>query len=258
MAKTKIMCQIKKGDNYLKVQPHEMDELPNLFALVDKERPYYIELSQVLPSRTYSQVKTIHALVKLIWKVLNPDQKRNPTKHEHDDMYIACKMQFADKKKSPLDKDQFIPVSLRDCDVDSACRFIQNLMNLITDSCDLNTGEQMEVRELFHKWTAWRSGLEYDPLDDCTEAEWRATRKFSDASGKPFVDGRPELCHIVPRGADKAHEKCAWNWLALTHEEHMLQHDSWGKFLDKYPHLEGRVRRARGMAGKLDNSQYTT
>jgi hypothetical protein len=45
----------------------------------------------------------------------------------------------------------------------------------------------------------------------------------------------------------------AWNWIALLPEEHEAQHRTgWDGFLDIYPHLRGRVRRARNLAGKLE------
>jgi hypothetical protein len=45
----------------------------------------------------------------------------------------------------------------------------------------------------------------------------------------------------------------SWNWIALTPEEHADQHQrGWDGFLQIYPHLCGRVERARRLAGKLE------
>jgi len=44
-----------------------------------------------------------------------------------------------------------------------------------------------------------------------------------------------------------------WNWIALLPEEHEQQHrQGWDKFLQIYPHLQGRVNRARSLARKLE------
>jgi hypothetical protein len=107
-------------------------------------------------------------------------------------------------------------------------------------------------------WEEWRGTLENDPVDyadlECTrflsEEEWREKHPYSEASGK---GGNIEQAHIVSRGADAPDIEKAWNWIALLHEEHMQQHQiGWDGFLQIYPHLRGRVNRARNLAGKLE------
>jgi hypothetical protein len=116
---------------------------------------------------------------------------------------------------------------------------------------------QATVRDVFWEWEQWRGGLDNDPLDyadeECkvpaTLAEWKKRHKVSDASG---VGGALERAHIVSRGSDHADIEEPFNWLALTHDEHMFQHSyGWDAFLREWPHLKGRVDRAREMAGKL-------
>ena len=79
--------------------------------------------------------------------------------------------------------------------------------------------------------------------------EFRQRHPISFASG---VGGALELAHIVSRGADEIHRDCCWNTMMLTPEEHRKQHQvGWNEFLKIYPHLRGRVERARRIAGKL-------
>jgi hypothetical protein len=114
------------------------------------------------------------------------------------------------------------------------------------------------VEEVLQEWEAWRGGLEKDCADyadtrqtvELTEAEWRGKHAYSEASGR---GGAIVRAHIVSRGSDAADIERAWNWVALLPEEHEKQHRlGWDRFLDIYPHLRGRVERARNLAGKLD------
>jgi hypothetical protein len=80
--------------------------------------------------------------------------------------------------------------------------------------------------------------------------EWRERHPYSEASGRT---GDIVRAHIVSRGSDAADIEKTWNWIALLHEEHMQQHQiGWDAFLQIYPHLRGRVDRARRLAGKFD------
>jgi hypothetical protein len=114
------------------------------------------------------------------------------------------------------------------------------------------------VQEVLEEWEAWRGGLETDCTDytdreqtrTLAEEEWRAKRVYSEASGR---GGPIERAHIVSRGADAADIEMSWNWIALTPDEHVDQHRrGWDEFLRIYPHLRGRVERARRLAGKLE------
>jgi hypothetical protein len=82
-----------------------------------------------------------------------------------------------------------------------------------------------------------------------SESEWREKYTYSQASGKQGLIVR---AHIVSRGSDGRDVESSWNWLSLTYEEHEEQHRlGWDIFLSIYPHLRGRVNRARNLAGKL-------
>jgi hypothetical protein len=114
------------------------------------------------------------------------------------------------------------------------------------------------VIDVLQEWEEWRGNLEVDPVDysdlACTrlltEAEWREKHRVSEASGR---SGDIIRAHIVSRGSDMADIEMSWNWIALTPDEHAEQHRrGWDEFLQIYPHLRGRVERARRLAGKLE------
>jgi hypothetical protein len=124
--------------------------------------------------------------------------------------------------------------------------------------CSLDHDTQSQVIDVLQEWEEWRGSIEIDPMDysdhECTrlltEEEWREKHQVSEASGR---GGDIVRAHIVSRGADAADIEKAWNWTALLHEEHLEQHRlGWDQFLQIYPHLRGRVGRARKLAGKLD------
>jgi hypothetical protein len=131
------------------------------------------------------------------------------------------------------------------------------LYHLATE-CDLSYKTQTTVQEVLQEWEEWRGGLETDFSDYAdreqtkmiTEEQWRNKHVYSEASGR----GGPIVrAHIVSRGSDAADIEASWNWIALTPEEHAAQHQSgWNDFLSVYPHLRGRVARARKLAGKKE------
>jgi hypothetical protein len=117
---------------------------------------------------------------------------------------------------------------------------------------------QTTVQDVLQEWENWRGGMEKDHTDYAddeqtemlTEIEWRRKHAYSDASGR---GGTIVRAHIVSRGADAADIEASWNWMALLPEEHEQQHRlGWAGFLSIYPHLMGRVERARNLAGKLE------
>jgi hypothetical protein len=150
------------------------------------------------------------------------------------------------------------PVHISESNSIEGARFIDGLLYHLATECDLEYGTQVTVQSVLQEWEEWRGSLEVDPVDyrdiACTdlmpEAEWRRKHPYSEASGK---GGNIVRAHIVSRGADASDVEKTWNWIALLHEEHMEQHRiGWDKFLQIYPHLRGRVDRARRLAGKME------
>jgi hypothetical protein len=148
------------------------------------------------------------------------------------------------------------PIHISESNSAEGARFIDGLLYHLATKCDLEYGTQTTVQDILQQWEEWRGTLDIDPLDytniECTDLipleEWRKKHPYSEASGR---GGNIVRAHIVSRGADAPDIEKAWNWIALLWEEHEQQHQiGWDNFLQIYPHLRGRVGRARKLAGK--------
>ena len=207
-------------------------------------------------NKSYQQVKTAWALISIIFEAMN---FRKPSDSELHQLHDELLKQYSDTRPSLLHPAETVPVSIREMKKYELSKFIQSLVNELAMYCELTNAEQMTAQEVFCEWKNYLSNLDPDPtdLDDNGDflsiEEWRDQHLVSFASGKTATDEMQlDLAHIVTRGSDEAHRDCCWNVMMLTHEEHMKQHEiGWDEFLETYPHLRGRVERARRMAGKL-------
>jgi hypothetical protein len=219
----------------------------------NKEFYFQLELDLRYQKRTFKQNSSVWVLVTAIFESM---EGRLPDEDEKYGLYLDLLEQYADK--IPNRFGGLRPIHISEANSMEGARFIDGLLYHLATMCDLNMDTQSTVVDIMFQWEEWRGGLEIDPVDysdlGCTmlltEAEWRQKHTVSEASGK---GGRIELAHIVSRGADAPDIEKAWNWMALLHEEHMQQHQvGWDRFLQIYPHLRGRVERARNLAGKLE------
>jgi len=220
-----------------------------------KEFYLLIEFNLEHQKRTFKQNSTVWKLVEAIWLSMEKDP---PTEEEKYSLYLDLLDAYADKVKNKI-TGELRPVHISESNSIEGARFIDGLLyHLTTVVGGLEYNVQSTVIDVLYEWEKWRGGLEIDPTDysdlECsnllTEAEWRERHRVSEASGQ---GGTIERCHIVSRGADTADIEKSWNWLALTHEEHRMQHQrGWDEFLRIYPHLKGRVDRARRLAQKLE------
>lgn len=232
------------------------EALLKVFTDTNKENYLTVELKNTKATKTYSQLKTVWALMSIMFESLN---YRKPTKNELDEFHTELLNEYSDRKPSLLHEDKTVPVTLREMTSQQLSSFIQTLIRILAEDCELNYAEQMSVRELFCEWENYLSSLEQDFTDFYPDGtlipmdEWRKMHTVSFASGLAATDEMQlDLAHIVTRGSDEIHRDCCWNTMILTHEEHMKQHEiGWNDFLKIYPHLKGRVDRAREMAGKL-------
>jgi len=204
--------------------------------------------------RTAKQNNSVWALVEAIWSSMEKDP---PTEEEKYALYLDLLEIYADKVKNKI-TGELRPVHISEADSMAGARFISGLICHLATCCELDSYAQSSVIDALQAWHEWRGRQEVDPVDysdlECTrlltEAEWRERRLCSEASGQC---GQIVLAHIVSRGSDAADIHKSWNWVALLHQEHMQQHQiGWDAFLQIYPHLRGRVNRARNLAGKLE------
>jgi hypothetical protein len=217
-----------------------------------KEFFLWIELELRHQKRTFKQNATVWKLIECIWASMEKDP---PTEEEKYGLYLDLLEVYADKTKNRI-TGELRPIHISESSSLEGAHFIDSLLYHLATMCRLDYGTQSQVIDVLQDWESWRGSLEIDPMDysdaDCTrlltEAEWRKKHPMSEASGR---GGAIDRAHIVSRGADAPDIEKAWNWIALTHEEHMQQHQiGWDSFLQIYPHLRGRVDRARNLAGK--------
>jgi hypothetical protein len=222
------------------------------------EKEYFLSarLGLHYQRRTYKQNAAVWELVTVIFQSQS-EEGRKPTEEEKYALYLDLLEVYADKVPNKL-TGGLRPVHISESNSVEGARFIDGLLYHLATECDLEYGAQATVQSVLQEWEAWRGSMEVDPIDyrdiDCAdlvpETEWRQKHPYSEASGK---GGGIVRAHIVSRGTDAPDIEKAWNWIALLHEEHMEQHRlGWDKFLDIYPHLRGRVERARSLAGKSE------
>jgi len=247
--------KVKVMGNYIAIQPVNKEDFTLFQKIENKESIITGVFKTQVNERTYKQLKTVWKLVRCIWDSQNidPDTGRavSPTKDELYDLYLDLLEEYAEKRPSGIHTDKLVPVHISTADTIAGAKFIQGLMFHLANYCDIPDTEQTKVRGLLTIWEQWRGTLQDDPLDYyCSESEWYEKHTVSQAS---FKGGAIQKAHIVSRGSDQKDIDEPWNWIALLPKEHIeLQHmKGWDAFLEEYPHLKGRVLRARRIAGKL-------
>lgn len=253
--KFETTLRMKRGPDYFKIKPVDDSDVALFESMMGKRKegdssPILATFELPERTRTFDQLKTIWKLVSIIFVSM---EGRKGTAEELYSLYLDLLEVYAEKVPNRLHGTlRPVHVSKDDpaCTIATAAHFIEGLMIHLSEFCSLPMDAQTEVRGLFTTWAAWRGGLEEDPLDDdIDENLWRLRHPFSEASGK---GGTIQRAHIVSRGSDQADIETPWNWIALTVDEHRLQHDAgWEAFAAKYPHLQGRINRARIKAHKL-------
>ena len=202
--------------------------------------------------RTFRQNSSVWALVTAIFESM---EGRLPDENEKYALYLDLLEEYADKIPSRFGG-KLRPVHISESNSIEGARFIDGLIYHLSRYCEFDTYDCLTVIDAMERWHEWRGGQEIDPMDYAdpactrllTEKEWREKHLSSEASGRC---GQIVLAHIVSRGSDAADIGEAWNWMALLHEEHMDQHRlGWDEFCHIYPHLRGRVDRARKLAKK--------
>lgn len=205
-------------------------------------------------NKTYDQVKTVFALCSILFQ---SNYDRKPNSDENQRMYESLLWDFADKEPDLLHPDREVPVHLSKMSKTQAAQFISSIMALVIENCDLDDRQQIEVKELFQQFKEQTSVGDGNPCDYDKDGnllsvdEWCKRNNVSMASG--INDGTLEIAHIITKGSRPDLRNCVWNFLRLTHYEHIeIQHrKGWGELLSIYPHLKRRVKAAFDKAGNL-------
>jgi hypothetical protein len=220
------------------------------------QKEFFVQVVLDLPhqKRTFKQDAAVWKLVTVIFESM---EGRLPTEEEKYELYLDLLDTYADKVPSRI-RGGLRPVRISEANSLEGAKFIDGLLSHLATECSLSYEAQTTVQEVMQEWETWRGKLETDYADYTdkeqirmiSEAEWRKKHVYSEASG---CGGTIVRAHIVSRGSDAPDIEKAWNWMALLPEEHEEQHRlGWDRFLDIYPHLRGRVERARNLAGKLE------
>lgn len=205
--------------------------------------------------KSYDQVKTVFALIEIIFQI---DNNRKPTEHEKALYYSYLLNQYGEKELVSVSGQEPVmqAIGLSSMTRAQATRFISSLMAHVCEHCQLPDYLIDDMNGLFEVFAVHKGKMEVDFADTDADGEylsidaWIKLNNCSHATGKTDC---LEIAHIVSKGTAPQFRDCVWNFLRLTHDEHMEQHaKGWDNFIKLYPHIKGRVERAREMAGKLE------
>lgn len=108
------------------------------------------------------------------------------------------------------------------------------------------------IRNYFIEWRTWRGQLKNDGLEETYKSleEYKERVPYCEATGDNLGPGEGHLAHIVSKGAGGVSNE-AWNYFHFSPQVHLYtQHtEGWVKLLREYPHLIGKVNRARERHG---------
>ena len=116
-----------------------------------------------------------------------------------------------------------------------------------------------DMKKLWEAWYAWRYGQEKDPLFEIEQTltweKYKELHPVCELCGlKGTVDNPIERMHIISAGSDLKNYEMPWNWIASHRSHHTLQHnEGWDIIERSYPHIVGKLRRARLMQGQGEN-----
>lgn len=213
-----------------------------------------VTINRSKSNKTYDQVKTVFALCSLLFQ---SNYDRKPNGEELEKCYESLLWDYADKEPDLLHPEREVPVHLSKMSKIQAAQFINALIALVIENCDLDARQQIDIKELFQTFKQETSVGEGNPCDYDKDGnllsidEWCERNNVSMASG--VNDGTLEIAHILSKGAHEEYRNCVWNFLRLTHHEHIeIQHrKGWEELLAIYPHLIPRVKAAYDKAGEL-------
>jgi len=217
-----------------------------------REFYYHATLELRYQKITEKQVNSVFLLVATIFESV---EGRKPDEDEKQAYYNDLLELYAPRVPTFFGGTR--PVRVSEANSMEGAIFIEGLIYHLAEFCDLSCDAQVTVVEIMELWHEQRGEMETDPTDyadfECTEmlaeAAWREKHIVSDATGR---GGAIVLHHIVTRGSNKAAENKAWNWLALTEDEHRMLHAQGNdNFLSIYPHLRGRFTKAKKLADQI-------
>lgn len=113
-----------------------------------------------------------------------------------------------------------------------------------------------DMKKLWEDWYSWRYEQEKDPLleaeSEMTWEKYKELHPVCELCALAGVDTDPiERMHIVSAGADSTIYEMPYNWIAAHRSHHTLQHSEGWEIIERsYPHIKGKIKRARLMRGE--------
>ena len=215
-------------------------------------------------NKTYDQVKTVWALCGIITEcklksATNHYGGVKPTDEQVEVVYMEMLEMFAEREPNIYNPETSSPIHLSKMSKIQASQFINSLINLIYEylALELDDRQIVDLTEIFTKFKENEGFGELNHIDYAPDGhlytidEWCENNNVSMASG---VGGEDlQIAHIISKGAHPEYRDCTWNWLRLTHYEHIeIQHKKgWKEFLSMFPHLIPRVKTAYDKVGEL-------
>ena len=208
------------------------------------------EIDAPYQTKTFKQLASVWKLITVIFESM---EDRRPTEEEKYDLYLDLLEEYADKVPSKINTNALRNVRISESNTVSAARFIDGLLFHLVTMCDLTSkyNLQADVRSVLYEWSNWVGQQDIEVRRDV--AEWKEKSVYSEASG---LGGDVDCHHILSRGAYPQYESETWNFLALTREEHSFFHSAGvSAFIEKYPHLQGKIDNAYRKIGSVVKTQ---
>lgn len=258
MNKIAIRAVPKQFDNgsFLLLPATPSDKkLMDSFASAIGDKYVRITLTEIKANKTYDQVRTVWGLIEALYEIEN---HAKPTARQAALAYAHLINLYAPQADDPLDPMNKIPLTLSQMNKYEASNFI----NCIMSECMERMGESpdksliVDVQDFFTEFIEWRGRQKRDPIDIDENGEWLSEQEWREKNAFSFASGEKndlELHHILSRGGHEKYRDCTWNWIMLTHYEHIeiVHRHGWERLLDLYPHLIPRVKAAYDKGGEL-------
>lgn len=205
------------------------------------------------PARTAAQNDTLRGIERFIAYALIGEKPSDDEVDEvHEAVVEAVMPEVLNKFDGKMHRKR-----TSDATVPELSRCIEYGLNWLatTDIPDsIVTAMGFGMKKLWEQWYAWRYSRETDPLyDDELLMKWEdycEVHPVCELCAQPDLDGDPlERMHIVSGGSNIAAYEFPWNWLRAHHSHHAHQHQQgWENITKEFPHIAGKIRRARTMA----------